>query len=996
MSGNKVYLTYKRKWPQSRPGFANRNAFCNSLSKALSDSSATKLDKLDAVSEERSFEHQRSSLIYHECFACGVGDNLWQCEDCYQHYHYQCLDQSLKFSHHGIRSCGYCNKQQGSATSKPVQKSCEIKAKKCIEASDVEQMAIDSHDSFLTRSPGEGTSGKNTVELSPVDVLLENKSSHVHIESSSNVNPASTFDDGHSRGRLASRSKEIDSGKSLEVISLELPSHSKDKSPKISSDLHEQSKSKTLFITFSRRYKRKKDLDGPDTQNKLLLQEKDCSSLTKCNNSAYGIYGSCEAEPHKRCSGDQSRDLDLSEEGLEMRHMFPQIKLKENDVDSAQTYAGSAPEFKNFRSEDNQLHDGENISKDTSPAGGPIKDQCPEVINMQEDFYNNCLETLSNNEVKDSYFEGTNLDKQSNNPEFQACSGEESKVILSEGVKETIVPGFAREESQICLNQSLPPDSCATMDCSIDLNLSLENQPFNDASEGLPDLLESTRKSCDVSHEVSPSELLQTMNQKIGESPWLSHAKIPGEAFTFVKEVGATCKDKIEASSELSVGITLKNKCLKLFSEEKTNDVSQVTITKPELTTSMVLEDGETVKLGSENKQLRHTSSMSPYFLGLSLPIEPRIGDYAFEKCPNLVPLLNSGSQIRDYIQDAVPKSCLNQTSSLRHKLMLDSIVNRARALNGPGSFQAQLKPYASMWSEEELDFLWIGVRRHGRGKWNSMLKDRRLHFSPWREAGDLAERWEEEQFKLLNGSSVSQSNHSKALGISSECIGGFSCPKPGNRRENTMGETQLSLGDVYVHRDDGVSNRPCFNFPYIQNSIEQLQRPFCFPRRTTDSDYRGQVYERELFNYSRSNTMSRSAPLSVNCTFSGFGANSNLPHWLGEAVGTPSPRPMEPTLPPFFPSTSHLGLLQVMRPYSEYSELHSGVSDIRFGGSRVGDIHPSSGTHHINPALGMQPGIAEPSKVSLYHDNNLDELIIIDSDASSEETISDDHCATP
>ncbi|XP_024519337.1 protein CHROMATIN REMODELING 4 isoform X2 [Selaginella moellendorffii] len=53
-------------------------------------------------------------------------------------------------------------------------------------------------------------------------------------------------------------------------------------------------------------------------------------------------------------------------------------------------------------------------------------------------------------------------------------------------------------------------------------------------------------------------------------------------------------------------------------------------------------------------------------------------------------------------------------------------------------------------WTEDELDALWIAVRRHGRGNWMSMLQDPKLCFSKRRTVIDLAERWQAEEAKLL------------------------------------------------------------------------------------------------------------------------------------------------------------------------------------------------------------------------------------------------------
>ncbi|XP_037493790.1 protein CHROMATIN REMODELING 4 isoform X2 [Jatropha curcas] len=87
------------------------------------------------------------------------------------------------------------------------------------------------------------------------------------------------------------------------------------------------------------------------------------------------------------------------------------------------------------------------------------------------------------------------------------------------------------------------------------------------------------------------------------------------------------------------------------------------------------------------------------------------------------------------------------------HRRVLENIMMRT------GSASNSLyrkKSRADGWAEDELDFLWIGVRRHGRGNWDAMLKDPRLRFSKYKAAEDLAARWEEEQMKILDAPTFS------------------------------------------------------------------------------------------------------------------------------------------------------------------------------------------------------------------------------------------------
>ncbi|KAJ8758798.1 hypothetical protein K2173_000519 [Erythroxylum novogranatense] len=87
------------------------------------------------------------------------------------------------------------------------------------------------------------------------------------------------------------------------------------------------------------------------------------------------------------------------------------------------------------------------------------------------------------------------------------------------------------------------------------------------------------------------------------------------------------------------------------------------------------------------------------------------------------------------------------------HRKVLENIMMRT----GSGSSHLhRKKTKMDGWSEDELDFLWIGVRRHGRGSWDAMLRDPRLKFSKYKTVEDLAARWEEEQLKILDGPSFS------------------------------------------------------------------------------------------------------------------------------------------------------------------------------------------------------------------------------------------------
>lgn len=83
------------------------------------------------------------------------------------------------------------------------------------------------------------------------------------------------------------------------------------------------------------------------------------------------------------------------------------------------------------------------------------------------------------------------------------------------------------------------------------------------------------------------------------------------------------------------------------------------------------------------------------------------------------------------------------------HRKVLENIMMRTGS--GPSSLLKK-KLKSDGWSEDELDSLWIGVRRHGRGNWDAMLRDTKLKFSKYKTCEDLSVRWEEEQVKVFQG----------------------------------------------------------------------------------------------------------------------------------------------------------------------------------------------------------------------------------------------------
>lgn len=105
--------------------------------------------------------------------------------------------------------------------------------------------------------------------------------------------------------------------------------------------------------------------------------------------------------------------------------------------------------------------------------------------------------------------------------------------------------------------------------------------------------------------------------------------------------------------------------------------------------------------------------------------------------------------------RDVPPTLGLGQRSTTfssfpeNHRKVLENIMMRT----GSGSSNLlKKKSKSDGWSEDELDSLWIGVRRHGRGNWDAMIRDPKLKFSKYKTSEDLSVRWEEEQVKVFQG----------------------------------------------------------------------------------------------------------------------------------------------------------------------------------------------------------------------------------------------------
>ncbi|MED6111113.1 hypothetical protein PIB30_049557 [Stylosanthes scabra] len=463
----------------------------------------------------------------------------------------------------------------------------------------------------------------------------------------------------------------------------------------------------------------------------------------------------------------------------------------------------------------------------------------------------------------------------------------------------------------------------------------------------------------------SADENIVDLKLGVGKHPIDSRMTTPRDKLASISSSSATVEDQISPLELLNVKDT------QMIPEGTSND-------QPQSAGSMMSCKGMNVQQTETiPSELVPTVSLS---LGLSLPVEPNNGGCDSITCLSLLPFRETRGAAQDRLyQSSASRKPLHR----RHKMMLDSIVSRARSLNERGIFQDNLMPHPTMWSEEELDYLWIGVRRHGKGNWDAMLRDPRLRFSPLRSAKDLADRWEDEQLKVLNDVAFPQFMYPRA-GMAS--LEGSYCldPKASYCRESAIDNTNLSPEDMFSYRENYSLKKSRARLNSHGNTTGRSHRPSFHSRRAS---YNKSADNYEWGSFPGSLSVPREYSYSNDFPFST--GNSNLPHWLREAIFAPPLKPVEPNL-----------ALSAAIPLSSHPEhgLDAGNSSFvpqnRLSGSAPTEpqLSNQNGPSHCSTYSRRRFGMMKVSKSLEQQVKKPEALIIIDSDTSSEETISDDN----
>ncbi|XP_020273788.1 uncharacterized protein LOC109848604 isoform X2 [Asparagus officinalis] len=376
-----------------------------------------------------------------------------------------------------------------------------------------------------------------------------------------------------------------------------------------------------------------------------------------------------------------------------------------------------------------------------------------------------------------------------------------------------------------------------------------------------------------------------------------------------------------------------------------------------------------------ENQHHEESSSRSCHltnFLGPSLPLNHR------------------GNVVNDHLHVPsrhFPCHASNENSVfLREKQMLEDGLSGTKMLR-ERQFSAMdmIRRYSSEWSEEELDFLWIGVRRYGVNNWYAMLRDPKLQFSELRVAEDLAFQWDIEQRKLLHGSPPQPLGFPRA-----DRYGGRGWLH-GSEFPMLANETKLSLGDVYHQKRNlfhssgvGIANQLPKSF------LNNLPVGSVFARAAIR-------HQMPMRTQNKMHDWGSSMPQPGETLIHESSTNNTLPHWLKEVINDSGLKPRGSSLPPVFPSTAnYIGLLN-----DDSQEPSARAKDHRRRGILKRKSVKNVGLR-IDPEKNLEQAasdiIISPEKNSVPNFNiNItgpsgpSDLVIIDSDASSEETISDD-----
>jgi chromodomain-helicase-DNA-binding protein 4/chromodomain-helicase-DNA-binding protein 5 len=225
-----------------------------------------------------------------------------------------------------------------------------------------------------------------------------------------------------------------------------------------------------------------------------------------------------------------------------------------------------------------------------------------------------------------------------------------------------------------------------------------------------------------------------------------------------------------------------------------------------------------------DNTPLKHIKPVPDIFPNLSLGAHkdyirssvPELPDSSL--LPNFMADIAGTSKQKSFMSGLLPGLGLSPGQPIHsampdnHKKVLDNIMMRAQYASNKFLKKRSKLDY---WSEDELDALWIGVRRHGRGNWDAMLRDPKLKFLNNRTSEELASRWILEEQKIIDepmSTATRRSNSTTFPGISDAMMSRALNESNFSKMRMEQPKLQSHLTDIQLGSSDILSR-----FPHIE-----------------------------------------------------------------------------------------------------------------------------------------------------------------------------------
>ncbi|CAN6199078.1 unnamed protein product [Urochloa humidicola] len=234
-----------------------------------------------------------------------------------------------------------------------------------------------------------------------------------------------------------------------------------------------------------------------------------------------------------------------------------------------------------------------------------------------------------------------------------------------------------------------------------------------------------------------------------------------------------------------------------------------------------------------DNIPLKHMKSMPDMFPNLSLGAQkeylrnsvPELPDSSL--LPNFMADIAGTSKQKSFVPGLLPGLGLSPAQPIHsampdnHKKVLDSIIMRAQYASNKLLKKRSKLDY---WSEDELDALWIGVRRHGRGNWDAMLRDPKLKFLNNRTSEELASRWILEEQKIIEepmSTATRRPSSTPFPGISDAMMSRALNESNFSKLRMEQHKLQSHLTDIQLGSSDILSRLPHVEAANYMNSSE-------------------------------------------------------------------------------------------------------------------------------------------------------------------------------